>query len=225
MTSRRPNIQQIVAVATVLGVGAFAMGVLRPMLPIYLASLRVEPSMLGLIVPVSMLGMVVGESLSGIVADRFGLRVPFFIGTVVCGVVSMGFVVSSAVPYLFGVAFVWGVLRASVLGSGRGFLASAAPPDRKATYLAIGSAIASLSRGAGALPGGFIADTWATTGSSTWQGGWRCWADWLSCESARVLPVRLRRSLRPRPAPPYAGVASCRPSRCSVSPPSSSSAP
>ena len=149
----------LVAVATVLATGALAMGILRPILPLYLAHINLDPALIGLVVSVSMMGMVIGESFSGWVADRLGLRLPLIIGTVVCGLISFSFVVSQSVAVLFVVGFFWGLTRAAIFGPGRGYLADAAPAGKKATYLAVTSAILALSRGVGALPGGFIADT------------------------------------------------------------------
>jgi len=143
---------------TVLATGSLAMGILRPILPLYLAHINFDPALIGLIVSVSMIGMVIGESFSGWVADRAGLRLPLVIGTVVCGLVSFAFVLSESAAVLFAVGFFWGMTRAAIFGPGRGYLADAAPTGKKATYLAITSAITALSRGAGALPGGFIAD-------------------------------------------------------------------
>jgi len=158
LSEKRSGMRGLVAVATVLGTGALAMGILRPILPLYLAHISLDPALIGLIISVSMIGMVIGESFSGWVADRLGLRLPLIIGTVVCGLISFGFVLSQAVAVLFVVGFFWGLTRAAIFGPGRGYLADAAPAGKKATYLAITSAILALSRGVGALPGGFIAD-------------------------------------------------------------------
>jgi MFS family permease len=158
MSDNQSNLRSLITVSVILGIGALAMGILRPILPLYLAEVGLNPSTLGLVVSVSMIGMVIGESLSGLVADRFGLRLPLVIGTVVCGAVMVSFVFSRAVPYLFVIGFLWGLTRVMVVGPSRGYLADAAPATKKATYLAISSAILSLSRGVGALPGGFIAD-------------------------------------------------------------------
>lgn len=159
MPEKQSNTRQIVAVAFVLGTAALSMGILRPVLPLYLSEIGLDASLLGLVVSVSMVGMVIGESLSGWVADRSGLRLPLFIATVVCGLVIVGFLISPAVPMLFVVGFSWGLCRPAFFGPGRGFLAEVAPEGKKSTYLAVTSAILALSRGVGALPGGFIADT------------------------------------------------------------------
>jgi MFS family permease len=153
------RLRQVVAVCVVLGMGSLSMSILRPMLPLYLADIQLDPAMIGLVVSVSMIGMVIGETFSGMVADRFGLRLPFIIGTVVCGLIAAAFVVSRALPWIFGVGFMLGLTRAAIFGPGRGYLADAAPLGKKATFMALPSAIFALSRGVGALPGGFIADS------------------------------------------------------------------
>lgn len=158
MSAKRSGTGGLAAVATVLATGALAMGILRPIFPLYLAHIGFDPALIGLIISVSMIGMVIGESFSGWVADRMGLRLPLIIGTVICGLISFSFVLSETAAVLFAVGFFWGLTRAAIFGPGRGYLADAAPAGKKATYLAITSAILALSRGVGALPGGFIAD-------------------------------------------------------------------
>jgi MFS family permease len=159
MPEKPSNTRQIFAVAFVMGAASLSMGILRPVLPLYLSDIGLGPSLLGLIVSVSMVGMVIGESLSGWLADRSGLRLPLLIATVVCGLVIVSFLISPAIPMLFLVGFFWGLCRPAFFGPGRGFLAEVAPTGKKSTYLAVTSAILALSRGVGALPGGFIADT------------------------------------------------------------------
>lgn len=148
----------LLAVSMVLISGAISMGIVRPMLPLYLISINLEPYLLGLVVSVSMIGMVIGESFSGLISDRFGMRVPLVLSTLVCGVALFAFMLSTALPFLFFIGFLWGILRGLMVGPIRGYMADTAPPPQRATYIAISSAILSLSRGVGALPGGIIVD-------------------------------------------------------------------
>jgi MFS family permease len=134
------------------------MGIVRPMLPLYLADAGLEPYLLGLVVSVSMIGMAIGESFSGVISDRFGLRLPLVLSTLVCGLSLFSFLLSDAIISLFLISFIWGGLRVLMVGPSRGYMANAAPPGKRASYIAVSSAILSLSRGVGALPGGLIVD-------------------------------------------------------------------
>jgi len=153
-----PANRQEAGVCFLLLCGAVSMGIVRPMLPLYLNFLELTPATVGIIVSVSMAGMIVGETLSGIISDRLGMRPPLLLGTIVCGLSLIAFVFSTAVPLLLLVGFIWGGLRVLIVGPVRGFMAAVAPPNRKATYIAFTGALLSLSRGVGALPGGLIAD-------------------------------------------------------------------
>jgi MFS family permease len=150
---------ELAAVMAIMALGALAMSILRPMLPIYLDDIGVQPTVLGLMFSAAMVGMVLGESSWGWVADRVGLRLPMTVGTAVCGIVVLSFVLTQAVAGLFAVFFVWGVVRSAIYGPGRGYIAAKAPPLRKSTYMAIVAAILATSRSLGALPGGFIVDS------------------------------------------------------------------
>ncbi len=149
---------QLLKVSFLLSCCAISMGIVRPMLPLYLASIKLETSMVGIIVSISMAGMILGESLSGMIADRFGMRLPLLLSTLVCGLTLFGFVLGTSLPLLVIFTFFWGCFRVIMVGPVRGYMAEAAPPDKRATYIAISSAILSLSRGVGALPGGIIVD-------------------------------------------------------------------
>jgi len=149
---------QLFKVSFLLLCCAISMGIVRPMFPLYLANIKMEPSLVGIIVSISMAGMILGESLSGMIADRFGMRLPLLLSTLVCGLTLFGFVLGTALPLLIIFSFFWGCFRVIMVGPVRGYMAEAAPPDKRATYIAVSSAILSLSRGVGALPGGIIVD-------------------------------------------------------------------
>jgi PPP family 3-phenylpropionic acid transporter len=150
---------ELVIVIAIMALGALSMSIVRPMLPLYLDSIEVAPTVLGLMFSVAMLGMVFGESSWGWVADRVGIKLPLGVGTAICGIVILGFVLTQSVPILFVIFLFWGVVRSAIYGPGRGYIGATAPPMKKATYMAIISAILAAARSLGALPGGFVVDT------------------------------------------------------------------
>lgn len=151
---------EMLMVMTVMGLGVLAMSILNPILPLYLTFIGISPEMLGLIFSVGMVGMVFGESSWGWVADRLGLKIPLLTGTFIAALAVLFFILTQQVPAIFTIFLFWGTVRSAIFGPGRGYISANAPPLRKATFMAIITAMLSASRCLGALPSGFIVDTW-----------------------------------------------------------------
>ncbi len=150
----------MVPVIAILGLGTLAMSILNPVLPLYLTSIGVEPEVLGLMLSVAMVGMAIGEGSWGWVADRLGIKLSMNIGTFACAGMVILFVLTESVPAIFTIFFFWGVVRSAIFGPGRGYIGASAPPFKKATFMAISAVMLSASRSLGALPSGFMVDTW-----------------------------------------------------------------
>lgn len=148
-----------ISVIAVIGLGVLSISILRPILPLYLTDINVSPKLLGLMLSVAMAGMVIGESGWGWSADRIGMKIPLNMGTTVCGFVTLCFVFIHSIPGIFIILFLWGITRSAIFGPGRGYIATTAPPLKKATFMAFISVMVAASRSLGALPSGFLADT------------------------------------------------------------------
>ena len=156
---RTINGERITVIAA-MGLGVLAMNIMRPILPLYLTSIGVSPRILGLMFSMAMVGMVFGESSWGWVADKIGIKLPLSVGTTICGLVTLFFVFTQDILALFIVFLFWGLARSALFGPGRGYIGSTASPSNKAASMAVIAVMLSASRGLGALPSGFIADTW-----------------------------------------------------------------
>ena len=143
-----------------MGLGVLATNIIRPVLPLYLTSIGVSPKILGLMFSAAMVGMVFGEVSWGWVADKIGVKLPLSVGTTIFGLITLFFVLTQDIPSLFIVFLFWGLARSAIFGPGRGYIGSAAPPSKKAASMAIMAVLLAASRSLGALPSGFIADTW-----------------------------------------------------------------
>ncbi len=152
--------RELITVVTIIGLGTLAMSILNPIMPLYLTSIGVSPEILGLMFSAAMAGMVFGESSWGWVADKVGLKIPLSMGTFVSGLVVLFFVLTRNITAIFLIFFFWGLVRSALFGPGRGYIGASAPPLRKATFMAIITTMLSASRSLGALPSGFIVDTW-----------------------------------------------------------------
>ena len=149
--------KNVIFVIALLGLSALAMSILQPILPLYLNSIGISLQTIGLMFSVAMVAMSIGECFWGWLADKQGVLLPLSMGTFVSGLVVLCFVLTDNVLHLFIIFFFWGLLRSAVFGPGRGILGASAPPMKKATFMAILTAIMSASRSIGALPGTFIA--------------------------------------------------------------------
>jgi len=143
-----------------MGLGVLAMAMLQPILPLYLTSIGISPKILGFMFSVAMVGMMIGESGWGWAADRVGVRVPLIVGTIVSAFVVICFAFTRNTMIIFVIFFFWGAFRSALFGPGRGFIGTAAPMAKKATFMAIIAVLLSASRSLGALPSGFLADHW-----------------------------------------------------------------
>jgi MFS family permease len=150
--------RELVSVIAIVSLAVMAMSVLQPVLPLYLTSIGVNPTVLGLMFSVGMIGMVFGESSAGWLADKIGVRVPLGIGTIACVPLILCFVFTGNIPFIFAIFLVWGVVRAAVFGPGRGYIGVTVPFSQKATFMAVYAASMSVSRSIGSLVGGFIGD-------------------------------------------------------------------
>jgi len=151
---------ELAAVLATVGLGTVSMSVLNPILPLYLTSIGVAPTVLGLMFSVGMVGMLTGEGVWGWVADKLGPKIPLGVGTFVCALFVFGFVLTQRVPAIFLIFFVWGVARSALPPVGRGFIGTTAPLVRKATVMAVYTTIMAASRSVGALMSGFVVDNW-----------------------------------------------------------------
>ena len=152
--------RELVVIIAVLGMGVLSRGVLEPILPLYLTSIGVVPTILGLMFSVAQIGMIIGGSFSGWMADKVGLKFPMSIGTFVSALLMFCFVLTREYPVIFLIFLSWGITRAALLPVGRGYVGTTVPVMRKATFMAILAAVLAGARGLGTLMGGFVADAW-----------------------------------------------------------------
>ncbi|MBN1188845.1 MAG: MFS transporter, partial [Dehalococcoidales bacterium] len=64
--------REMVFVFIIMGAGSLAMAIPQPIFSLYLTSIGIGPTILGLIQSVAMAGMVIGEPSLGWLADKVG---------------------------------------------------------------------------------------------------------------------------------------------------------
>jgi MFS family permease len=105
-----------------------------------------------------MMGMLLGEPSMGWLSDKLGVKIPLSIGTFICGLVVLSFILSQNVIAIFFISIFWGITRSAIFAPGRGYIGVNAPSLERAKFMAFISMAMAASRTAGALPGGLIAD-------------------------------------------------------------------
>lgn len=157
---RRTGNGEMRSVMAIVGLGVLSMGLLSPVLPLYLDSINVSPEILGLMFSVAMVGTVIGEISSGWLADRLGIKLPLIVGSFASALAVFCFVLTKYVPAIFIIFLFWGIVRSALFGPTRGYIGVNTPLSRRATYMAILTVVMSGARSLGALPSGFMVDNW-----------------------------------------------------------------
>jgi MFS family permease len=150
--------RELASVIAAVSLAGMAMAVISPVLPLYLKSLGISASLIGLMSSLAMVGMVFGETGGGWLADKVGIRLPIGIGTFIAGPVVLLFLTASSVPFIFGIFLLWGVVRAGVFGPGRGYIGGHVPLAQRATWLAVYAAVMSVTRSIGSFISGVTAE-------------------------------------------------------------------
>ncbi|MBN1686894.1 MAG: MFS transporter [Spirochaetales bacterium] len=150
--------RELIVVIGVVGLAIMATNLIQPMLPLYLVSIGVNPTIIGLLLSVGMMGMVLGESSGGWLADRAGIRVPMFVGTFLSVPLVLSLVLARHAALIFVIFFFWGIVRASLFGPGRGYIGATISLSQKATFMAIYATAMAFFRSLGSFAGGFIVD-------------------------------------------------------------------
>jgi MFS transporter, DHA1 family, putative efflux transporter len=134
--------------------------VVSPLLPMIATDFRVSPVVVGLSVTVFSLAYMVSAPLFGHIADRIGRRRVLICCLVAFAAANLLTAAAASVNWLLAARAVAGAMAAGVTPSVYALVGSAAPPDRRATWMAIvvSGLLVSLALGApiGALAGAWI---------------------------------------------------------------------
>jgi MFS family permease len=150
--------RELITIIVIMGIAVMAMAILQPMMPLYLTSIEVTPSLIGLMLATGMVGMVFGESSGGWLADKVGLKIPLSVGTFLSAPLVLCFVFTRSIPNIFVIFFFWGVVRAAIIGPALGYIGNTATFSNKATLIAVFMTTQSIARSLGSLASGYVAD-------------------------------------------------------------------
>jgi predicted MFS family arabinose efflux permease len=159
MKPKVPPAKLVVAWLTMFLVGT-ELFVLSPLLPILAADYQISPAAAGLSVTVFSLAYMVSAPLFGYLADRVGRRRVLICSLLAFGAANLLTASAANLPWLLAVRLFAGAAAAGISPSIYALVGNAAPPDRRATWLAlvVSGLLVSLALGAsiGALAGSFF---------------------------------------------------------------------
>ena len=155
----KKSFNKIAPIVSILIIGMLSIGMLEPVLPLYLVHIGFSSKATGVIISVLWLGMIIGESSWGYIADKIGIRIPLIWGTLVSGIILLGFLFAKETYIVFIAILCLGLFRSAVFGPVRGHVGKHAPALKKAAFMGIITVAIGGSRSLGALSSGFLASS------------------------------------------------------------------
>jgi len=153
----KKSLRQIAPMISILATGMLTLGLLQPIIPLYLVDTGFSTKATGVLISILWLGMIIGESSWGWIADKIGIRIPMFWGTLVSGIILLGFLLAKGTCIVYIVIFSLGLFRSALFGPIRGYVGKHAPALKKAAFMGILVAVIGGSKSLGSLLSGFIA--------------------------------------------------------------------
>lgn len=152
----KKSFKKIAPIVSILAIGILSMSILEPVLPLYLTHVGFSSKAMGVMISVLWLGMIIGESSWGWIADKIGIRIPMIWGTLVSGIILLGFLLAKGTYIVFITILCLGLSRSALFGPARGHVGKHAPALKKAAFMGIITVVIGGSRSLGALSSGFL---------------------------------------------------------------------
>lgn len=130
--------------------------VFSPLLPMLATAYHTSPAIAGLSVTIFSLTYMVSAPLFGCLSDRIGRRRVLIGSLLAFAAANLLTAAAATLPYLLAVRFFAGAAAAGVTPSIYALIGSAAPPDRRATWLALAVSGLLVSLAFGASAGGLV---------------------------------------------------------------------
>ncbi len=130
--------------------------VFSPLLPVLAADYHIAPAMAGLSVTTFSLAYMVSAPLFGYISDRIGRRRVLICSLLAFGLANILTAAAANLPLLLAVRLFTGAAAAGISPSLYALVGSAAPPDRRATWLALVVSGLLVSLAIGASMGGLM---------------------------------------------------------------------
>lgn len=154
---------ELFAVLFVCSIAFYAGELLNPILSLYLSSVGLDATTIGLMFSVMMVGIAISEIFWGWVVDRVDLRVAIFVGTVLLGLTIFGLSLVQSVLTIGAVLFLYGFCRSPIFIVSRWYMGVYAPKHRKAYAMALVGAVIGTVQSIGGFTSGYITETHSFT--------------------------------------------------------------
>jgi PPP family 3-phenylpropionic acid transporter len=155
----KKSFNKIAPIVSILAIGMLSLGMLEPVLPLYLIHVGFSSKATGVMISFLWLGMIIGESSWGWIADKIGIRIPMIWGTLISGIILLGFLLAKGTYIVFIAILCLGLFRSAVFGPARGYVGKHAPALRKAAFMGIITVVIGGSKSLGALSSGLLASS------------------------------------------------------------------
>jgi len=155
----KKSFSQIAPIVSILAISVLALSILEPVLPLYLIDVGFSSKATGVLISVLWLGMIIGESSWGWIADKIGIRIPMIWGTLISGIILLGFLLAKGTYIAFIAILFLGLCRSALFGPARGHVGKHAPVFKKAAFMGIILVVIGGSKSLGALSSGFLASS------------------------------------------------------------------
>jgi len=155
----KKSFNKIAPIVSILAIGMLSLSMLEPVLPLYLIHVGFSSKATGVMISALWLGMIIGESSWGWIADKIGIRTPMIWGTLVSGIILLGFLLAKGTYIVFIAILCLGLFRSAVFGPARGYVGKHAPALRKAAFMGIITVVIGGSKSLGALSSGLLASS------------------------------------------------------------------
>ncbi len=133
----KKSFSQIAPIVSILAISVLALSILEPVLPLYLIDVGFSSKATGVLISVLWLGMIIGESSWGWIADKIGIRIPMIWGTLISGIILLGFLLAKGTYIAFIAILFLGLCRSALFGPARGHVGKHAPVFKKAAFMGI----------------------------------------------------------------------------------------
>jgi len=153
----KKSFNKVAPMLSILATGMLSLSILEPIMPLYLVNIGFSSKATGVLISILWLGMIIGESSWGWIADKTGIRTPMIWGTLVSGIILIGFLLAKGTYFVFIAILCLGLFRSALFGPIRGYVGRHAPALKKAAFMGLLVVVSGSSKSFGSLLSGFIA--------------------------------------------------------------------
>jgi len=152
---------KVAAMVAIVSLSGFAYGMQLPILPLYLSSLHIPPSVIGLILGTFGFALIIFEFGWGWWSDHVGVGLPLIITRTGIAVVMAGYGLAQTTPAFFALQFASGAFFCASGPLPWTYFGHVIPPQRRGEAIGLAQTSLTLGIGLGAFAGGVGAESFS----------------------------------------------------------------